>query len=75
VDPEAAIGSLKTYGRALALWKTKPADAAQIVARQAGVTADVAKHDMEEYDFISKKDQLSPEWPGTPGHPGKFTRR
>jgi hypothetical protein len=33
------------------MWKTKPVDAAAIVAKQAGVTPEVAKHDMEEYDF------------------------
>jgi taurine transport system substrate-binding protein len=71
--PDAVVGFLKAYGRALALWKTKPDEAAQIVAKEAGVTPDVAKHDMEEYDFVSQRDQLSSEWLGTPGHPGKFT--
>lgn len=70
--PDAVIGFLKAYGRALALWKEKPEEAAQIVAKQAGVTPEVAKRDMEEYDFVSLKDQLSPGWLGTQGHPGKF---
>jgi taurine transport system substrate-binding protein len=71
--PEVVVGFLKAYGRALDLWKAKPDDAAQIVAKQAGVTKEVAKRDMEEYDFVSQKDQLSPEWLGMPGQPGKFT--
>jgi taurine transport system substrate-binding protein len=71
--PDAVVGFLKAYGRALDLWKNQPEQAAQIVAKEAGVTADVAKQDMEEYDFIPQKDQLSPEWLGAPGHPGKFT--
>jgi taurine transport system substrate-binding protein len=70
--PDAVVGFLKAYGRALALWKDKPDEAAQIVAKQAGVTVDVAKHDMEEYDFVTQQDQLSPEWLGRPGSPGKF---
>lgn len=70
--PDAVVGFLKAYGRALALWKTKPDEAAQIVAKQAGVTANIAKRDMDEYDFVSQKDQLSPEWLGMPGQPGKF---
>ena len=64
--PDAVVGFLKAYGRALAMWKDKPDDAAQIVAKQAGVTADVAKSDMEEYDFVTQQDQLSPAWLGTP---------
>lgn len=71
--PEAVVGFLKAYGRALALWRTKPDEAAQIVAKEAGVSPDVAKHDMVEYDFVSQKDQLSPEWLGPPGQPGGFT--
>ncbi|HEX5327222.1 MAG TPA: ABC transporter substrate-binding protein [Acetobacteraceae bacterium] len=70
--PDAVVGFLKAYGRALALWNDKPDEAAQIVAKQAGVTADVAKRDMQEYDFVAQKDQLSPNWLGTPGQPGKF---
>lgn len=71
--PDAVVGFLKAYGRALNLWKSQPEQAAQIVAKEAGVTPDVAKHDMEEYDFVPQKVQLSPEWLGIPGHPGKFT--
>ena len=71
--PDAVVGFLKAYGRALAMWQAKPDAAAQIVAKEAGVTLDVAKHDMEEYDFVSQKDQLSPEWLGMRGQPGKFT--
>lgn len=70
--PDAVVGFLKAYGRALTMWKSKPDDAAQIVATQAGVTPAVAKSDMQEYDFITQKDQLSPAWLGMPGQPGKF---
>jgi taurine transport system substrate-binding protein len=42
------------------------------VGKQAGVSADVARHDLAEYDFVPLHEQLSPEWLGAPGHPGKF---
>jgi taurine transport system substrate-binding protein len=70
--PESVTGFLKAYGRALSLWKTKPDEAAAIVAKQAGVAPPVAKSEMEEYDFVSLEDQLSPAWLGVPGKPGKF---
>jgi taurine transport system substrate-binding protein len=71
--PDTVTGFLRAYGRALALWKTKPGEAAAIVAKQAGVAPEVAKSEMEEYDFVSLADQVSPAWLGTPGKPGKFT--
>jgi taurine transport system substrate-binding protein len=71
--PAAVSALLRAYGRALALWRTQPAEAAAIVGKQAGVTAEVARHDLEEYDFVSLREQLSPDWLGAPGHPGTFT--
>src|SRR5438132_5203164 len=70
--PEAVTGFLRAHRRALQLWKTKPDEAAAIVAKQAGVTPAVAKSEMEEYDFVPLEDQLSPTWLGAPGKPGKF---
>lgn len=70
--PEAVVGFLAAYGKALEMWKTKPEDAAAVVAKQAGVTPEVAMADMKEYDFISLKDQLGPNWLGAPGKPGAF---
>ena len=70
--PDALTGFLVAYRNALNMWKTKPADAAAIVAKQAGVTVDVAKRDMEEYDFVTFERQLSPDWLGAPGKAGKF---
>ncbi|WP_426959523.1 ABC transporter substrate-binding protein [Muricoccus radiodurans] len=70
--PDAIVGFLKAYGRALEMWRTQPDAAAAIVARQAGVTPQVAKADMEEYDFISLADQMSARWLGAPGQPGAF---
>jgi len=70
--PDAVTGFLVAYRNALNLWKTKPADAAAIVGKQAGVSAETAKRDMEEYDFVTYERQLTPEWLGPPGKPGKF---
>lgn len=71
-NPDAVVGFLAAYGKALDMWRSKPEDAAKVVAKQAGVTAEVAMSDMKEYDFISLKDQLSPRWLGAPGKPGSF---
>ncbi len=72
-EAEAVVGFLKEYGRALDMWRQKPEAAAAIVAKQAGVAPEVAMTDMKEYDFVPLQEQLSPEWLGTPGKPGKFT--
>ena len=71
-EPEAVVGFLKEYGRALTLWRQKPDEAAAIVAKQAGVAPEVAMADMKEYDFVPLQEQLGPEWLGTAGKPGKF---
>jgi taurine transport system substrate-binding protein len=71
-NPDIVAGLLRAYGRALDQWKTKPDEAAETVAKQAGVTADVAKADMNECEFISLKTQLTAAWLGEPGKPGKF---
>jgi taurine transport system substrate-binding protein len=71
-NPDAVAGLLRAYGRALDQWKTKPDEAAETVAKQAGVGPDVAKADMSEYDFVPLKTQLTPAWLGEPGKPGKF---
>lgn len=70
--PDAMTGFLVAYRNALNMWKTKPVDAAAIVAKQAGVTPEVAKRELEEYDFLTYEQQLAPEWLGPPGKPGKF---
>jgi taurine transport system substrate-binding protein len=71
-QPDAVVGFLREYGRALDLWNQKPDEAAAIVAKQAGVSADVASADMKEYDFVPLRAQLSADWLGAPGKPGRF---
>jgi taurine transport system substrate-binding protein len=71
-QPDAVTALLKVYGQALDLYRTKPEEAAQVVAKAAGVSVETATSDLKEYDFISLKDQLSPQWLGTPDQPGKF---
>jgi taurine transport system substrate-binding protein len=71
-EPEAVVGFLKEYGRALELWRQKPGEAAAIVAKQAGVAPEVAMADMKEYDFVPLQEQLGPQWLGTSGKPGAF---
>jgi taurine transport system substrate-binding protein len=71
-QPDAVVAFLKEYGRALDLWQQKPEEAAAIVAKQAGVSPEVATGDMKEYDFIPLRAQLGAEWLGAPGKPGRF---
>ncbi|MBV8450535.1 MAG: ABC transporter substrate-binding protein [Hyphomicrobiales bacterium] len=70
--PDALTGFLVAYRNALKMWQTSPDEAAAIVGKQAGVSAEVAKHDMEEYDFVPFEKQLTAEWLGPPGKAGKF---
>ena len=72
--PGAVTAIVREYGRAVDLWKSDPSKASAIVAKEAGVTPEVAKQDMEPYDFVTLKDQLTSEWLGTPGHAGKFAQ-
>ncbi len=73
--PDAVTGFLKAYSRALAQYLEKPDATAQIVAKQAGVTPEVALADMKEYDFVAPADQVTPAWlGGTPQEPGKLAR-
>ena len=67
--PDAVTGFLRAYGNALTMFKTKPADAVAIVAKQAGVTPEVAKRDMDKYDFVTFERQLSADWLGSPARP------
>ena len=71
--PDAVVGFLKAYGKALAMYHADPAKTAEIVAKQAGVTPAVALADMKEYDFVPLAQQVTPEWlGGTSATPGKF---
>ena len=72
--PEALVGFLRAYGRALDMWRTKPEEAARLVAASAGVTPETAMRDMKEYEFIDLAAQTNDEWLGPPGKPGKFAQ-
>ncbi len=70
--PDAVVGFLKAYGRALDEYQTHPDAAVKVIAQQAGVPEPTAMADIKEYDFIPLKAQLGPDWLGSAGHPGKF---
>ena len=71
-NPDAVVGILSAYGRALEMYRTQPDQAAAIVGQEAGVSAAVAAANLKEYDFVPLKTQLTAQWLGTPGHPGAF---
>jgi taurine transport system substrate-binding protein len=64
-------GFLKAHGESSTRGGTKPDETAAIVAKEVGVTPEVAKHDMGDYDFISLQDQLGENWLGSAGKPGR----
>jgi taurine transport system substrate-binding protein len=72
--PDAVVGFLSAYGRALDMWLTKPDEAAVIVGKQAGVSTETAISDMKEYDFVPLKEQVTARWLGVPGQPGAFAK-
>lgn len=55
--------------RAADAWRTKPDETAAIVAKGVGVTPEIAKHDMGDYDFVALKDQPGEDWLGSAGEP------
>jgi taurine transport system substrate-binding protein len=71
-QPQAVAALLKVSGQTLDYYRTNPTEATIAIARTAGVSPEVAAADLKEYDFLSLRDQLKPEWLGTPGKPGKF---
>jgi taurine transport system substrate-binding protein len=72
--PDAVVGFLAAYGKALDMWLKKPDEAAEIVAKQAGVAVPVAMSDMKEYDFVPLNAQATSRWLGEPGKPGEFAK-
>ena len=71
--PDSVTGFLRAYGRSLAMYRDKPSEVADVVAKQAGVSVDTALSDMKEYDFVSLDAQATPDWlGGTLTDPGKF---
>jgi len=72
--PDTVAALLQAYDKSLAMYAAKPDETAALVGKYAGVSADVAKADMADYDFVPLKKQLSPEWLGEPGKPGKFAK-
>ena len=70
--PDSVVGFLKAYGKALAMWRSSPEEAAKLVAQQAGVTPETAMAEMKAYDFVDLAAQTGEAWLGTPGKPGKF---
>lgn len=70
--PDAVVAILKAGNKALDIWTQTPDKAAELIGKQAGVTAAVAKEDLLQYDFVSPQRQLQPDWLGAPGQPGKF---
>lgn len=73
-NPDAVVGFLSAYGKALDMWIKKPDEAAEIVGKQAGVSTATAMSDMKEYDFVPLGDQAGARWLGSATTPGAFAQ-
>lgn len=71
-NPDMITAMLKAYGKSMDMYMADENAASVIVGKQAGVSTEMAKADMAEYDFIPVKVQLTPAWLGTADMPGKF---
>ncbi len=70
--PDAVVGLLQACARSLDMWKAKPDEAAEIIGKQVGVSTEMARDDLLQYDFVTPRDQLQPQWLGPPAHAGRF---
>ena len=70
--PETVMAFLKAYGKAVDLYSTDQEKAIALCAKGTGLSEADAKADMAEYEFITLKQSLSPDWLGAPGKPGRL---
>ena len=71
--PEALTGLLAAYGKALACsGRRSPRTRPRSSPTRPASAPRSRPHDMKEYDFVPLKKQLSADWLGEPGKPGKF---
>ncbi len=70
--PATVVTLLQAYGKAYDLSQQDPQKASAMVGKETGLSAADALTDMKEYEFISLKQSLSPDWLGPPGHPGRL---
>jgi NitT/TauT family transport system substrate-binding protein/taurine transport system substrate-binding protein len=58
--PKIAVAFVKALDQGVAYTKQHPQEALAIMAKEAGVTLDVAKEELAGYEIYSAKDQISP---------------
>ena len=75
-NPDAVVGLLKAYGRALTSIRAKPDEAAALVGKQAGVSAAgrQGRHGGIRFRAAEEAARRPTGW-ATPGKPGKFAER
>lgn len=70
--PATVVSLLKAYGKAYDLSQSDPQKASAMIGKETGLSPADALTDMKEYDLISLKQSLSPDWLGPPGKPGRL---
>ena len=73
--PDVVSGWLEQENRAVKLIKSDPEGAAAIVAKELQLPPADAAEQMEGLIFLDATEQLSPEYLGTPGQPGKLAEQ
>jgi taurine transport system substrate-binding protein len=73
--PDVVVAWLEQENRAVQLYKDDPQRAAEIVGAELQLPVEEAKSQMEGLIWLDASEQLSPDYLGTPGQPGKLAEQ
>ena len=73
--PDIVAAWLEQENRAVQLYKDDPQKAAEIVGKELQLPLEEAKLQMEGLILLDASEQLSPDYLGTPGKPGKLAEQ
>ena len=73
--PDTVSAWIKQEDRAVQLYKDDPKAAAKIVGKEFNLSAKEAEEQMEGLIWLTAKEQLTPEYLGTPGQPGGLAKQ
>ncbi|MGH7071119.1 MAG: ABC transporter substrate-binding protein [Acetobacteraceae bacterium] len=70
--PATVVTLLRAYGKAYEISEQDPGKASAMIGKELDLKPADALADMKEYQFISLKESMSPDWLGPPGKPGRL---
>jgi taurine transport system substrate-binding protein len=68
--PDVVVNWLRAFLRSVDFYHNNPEESAKIVAKRLGTDSESAYKMMKGFGFPTAKEQISPQWLGTPGKPG-----